>query len=88
MYTLRESLWNCGWEKWVIYWFTINGIYTLKMAARKNSMLLNYVAEKWNEMIAVKTKSIWLNINHRCNGNWGLEMSLIKEKSNWQKTVM
>ena len=38
---------------------------TLEIAAGKNLMQLKLVAEKENEMIAVKTKNVWLNVNHR-----------------------
>ena len=65
----------------VIYWFSINGMRTLKIAAAKNLMRLKHVAEKWKEMMAVKIKNLWLNINHRCNGNWGYEMRKINDKT-------
>ena len=41
---------------------------------KKNYLRLNHVAEKGNEMVAVKTKNVSLNINHRCDGNKGFEM--------------
>ena len=51
----------------VVYWFSINRTCMLKTAAIKIRLT------KENETIADK-KNVWLNINHRCNGNWGFEM--------------
>ena len=56
------------------YRFSINDMCTLKFAAVKIFIKLKFVSEKGNEMIAIKTKNVWLNINHRCNENLGFGM--------------